>query len=1484
MSMRAWADTEPGNDTYAGADALTIGIDEEGSIGNITDDPADYYQITTGDDGTITGTIVLTGTGYVYLKIYDSNGTTELASDLVLSPGTYPVSENGRAAGNYYVAVKSYNTSTLADYTLSVAVSTPPQANDTEDNGTVGTATVISENSSITGHIGYISNGGTYDVNDYYQFTTSNDGNITITFTSSEAGHYNSIYLYDNDGTTLLGSASGYGGDSFTSNGLAAGNYYVRMYYYSAGEYSGYTLTNTVTTDGIVNDIEPNGTYGEALPMTENGSVNGHIGYRNNGGGYDMSDYYQFTTTNDGNITIAFTSTEAAHYNSIYLYDSDGTTSLGSASGYGGDSFTSTGLAAGTYYARIYYYSSGEYSGYTLTNTVTTDGVVNDIEPNGTPAEALTMSENGSVTGHIGYRVNGGDYDQSDYYQFTTTNDGNITITFSSTEATHYNSIYLYDSDGTTSLGSASGYGGDTFTSNGLAAGTYYARIYYYSAGDFSGYTLTNTVTTDGVVNDVEPNGSAAEALPMSENGSVNGHIGYRINGGSYDQSDYYEFTTTNDGDITISFTSSEPSHYNSIYLYDNDGTTSLGSQSGYGTATFTSYGLAAGTYYARIYYYSTGHYSGYTLTNTVAPADYVIDAETNNDAGTALAMLTNSTVEGHIGYRNNGGTYDTYDYYKFTTHSAGDFTLTLANLNSAYNTIQILAADGATVLHSASGYGGASVTHNDGAADTYYARVHYYSSSYFTGYTLTNSFCPDEITIIADGETTFCDGESVVLSTEDHHLSYLWSDGSTTETDAVTLTGDYSLTIDNGGGCIRTSNTISTESTPLPVAVIEADGPTEFCDGGDVTLSVPITPDTYLWSTGETTPTITVSATGDYDVLLSKNGCTAISDPIHITVNPNPVATITPDGSTEFCEGGSVELTATTADTYLWSNGETTASIIADASGDYSVTITDANGCSDMSSITSVTENANPVAGISADGPTTFCSGGSVNLMGTGGATYLWSNGETTSTINVTTSGDYSVTVFSAEGCSDLSDIISVTVEACGTLTISADGPTEFCDGGSVVLTSSEATGNIWSTGETTESIVVTTSGDYYCMNGINTSDIITVLVNANPDATISADGATEFCDGGSVNINAIAGYDSYLWSNGATSSSINVTMNGSYSVEITDNGCSATSDIISVTVNANPDATISADGPTEFCDGGSVNINATAGYDSYLWSNGETTSSINVTIDGSYSVEVTDNGCSATSSTIDVNIDVAPTVSISAISPILCYEGSVDITATTDGTSLQWQLEGIDIPGATNATYSATINGKYTCVASNGTCSTISNTIKIKYADRVAVSPAGAVSLCEPSLMMSVGVYPGSTYQWYQNNEIIVGAVSNTYTTTTVGKFYCLINKDGCTRASKLLLVNPCRLEDDANAFNLAPNPASTSFMINYEISTAGQTSFMIADITGRMIWQDTKSLSEGFYSDEFNTEQFAAGMYLVQIVYADGKHIEQQLVIEK
>src|SRR4029079_12937446 len=122
--------------------------------------------------------------------------------------------------------------------------------------------------------------------------------------------------------------------------------------------------------------------------------------------------------------------------------------------------------------------------------------------------------------------------------------------------------------------------------------------------------------------------------------------------------------------------------------------------------------------------------------------------------------------------------------------------------------------------------------------------------------------------------------------------------------------------------------------------------------------------------------------------------------------------------GRTRFCVGGSVTLTASSAASYAWSNGATTSSITVNASGSYSVTVTDANGCSATSAATNVTVNPLPAASITGSGPTTFCAGCSVTLTASSGASYAWSNGATTPSITVNDSGSYSVTVTDPHGC----------------------------------------------------------------------------------------------------------------------------------------------------------------------------------------------------------------------------------------------------------------------------------------------------------------------------------------------------------------------------------------------------------------------------------------------------------------------------------
>src|SRR5205814_9712521 len=234
-----------------------------------------------------------------------------------------------------------------------------------------------------------------------------------------------------------------------------------------------------------------------------------------------------------------------------------------------------------------------------------------------------------------------------------------------------------------------------------------------------------------------------------------------------------------------------------------------------------------------------------------------------------------------------------------------------------------------------------------------------------------------------------------------------------------------------------------------------------------------------YQWfkdgSPFATTQSINVTIAGSYTVQITNaNGCSATSAATIVTVNANPATpTITPDGPTAFCAGGSVNLPSTSATTYQWfkdgSPFATTQSINVTIAGSYTVQITNASGCSAMPAPPVVTVNANPATPtITPDGPTTFCAGASVNLNSTSATTYQWfrdgSPIATTQSILVNAPGSYTVQVTNANGCSATSAATIVTVNASpATPTITPDGSTTFCTGGSVNLTSSSATSYQW-------------------------------------------------------------------------------------------------------------------------------------------------------------------------------------------------------------------------------------------------------------------------------------------------------------------------------------------------------------------------------------------------------------------------------------
>ena len=599
-----------------------------------------------------------------------------------------------------------------------------------------------------------------------------------------------------------------------------------------------------------------------------------------------------------------------------------------------------------------------------------------------------------------------------------------------------------------------------------------------------------------------------------------------------------------------------------------------------------------------------------------------------------------------------------------------------------------------------------------------------------------------------------------------------------------VTLGVDVFVT-----SCPTASNSINI-AVSAPAATITPSGPTSFCSGGSVVLTAN-SGTSWLWSTGATTQSITVSTNETVTVdVTNADGCTATSAPTVVTVFP-PATTpnITAGGPTTFCAGGSVALISSESSGNQWKldgapiGGATGQNFVASFSGSYTVVYTNGNGCSTESAplvVNATTPPAQP--SITATGPTTFCAGGDVTLISDATSGNQWKlngaplGGQTGTTLLATAAGSYTVLVTDGNGCSAESAPVIVTVNpAPSAPSVTASGPTTFCAGGSVTLTASVADGWLWSNGATTQSITVNASGSYtvQAVNGSGctspASAATAVTVNPAPATpSITASGPTTFCAGGSVVLSAPAS-SAYLWSNGATTQSITVSASGTFSVQVTDgSGCtSAASAPVTVTVNPAPAATITPSGPTTFCTGGSVTLTASSG-DAWLWSNGETTQSITVNAAGSYSVDVTSGGCTASSTPVSVTVNPLPSVTITGPTAT-CASTAVVLDAGPGFASYLWTngatTQQITVSPASTATYGVTVTNGSGCAASD------THTVTVTPAPTTVITAPSSVCESSGGHTASVPSQPGATYAWSITNGTITSAANTSSITFAAG-----------------------------------------------------------------------------------------------------------------
>lgn len=478
-------------------------------------------------------------------------------------------------------------------------------------------------------------------------------------------------------------------------------------------------------------------------------------------------------------------------------------------------------------------------------------------------------------------------------------------------------------------------------------------------------------------------------------------------------------------------------------------------------------------------------------------------------------------------------------------------------------------------------------------------------------------------------------------------------------------------------------------------------------------------------------------------DVGGSISGCALVNAGGHYLIDDvfviETVGVVNVSADTPICEGETSTLTATPGscvETTWYELGNPVAIGVCETL-DVTPAVTTSYAAVDISGAAdTVTVVVNPLPVVNIGPDQTVCPGETITLDAVIAGTYLWSNAATTQTITVGAEDEYWVEV-TVNGCTG-SDTMDLTVINPGAIDLGPD--TTLCNGATLTLDAGPGgTGYAWSTGETTQTITVSTADDYsvdVTFNGCLASDMITVTtgaidVNLGPDLTL--------CAGQSATLDAtVAGATGYLWQDNSTLATLTTSAAGLYWAEVTDGNCT---DRDSVQITVAP-ASLDLGNDTVLCQGETLTLDAGPGSPFYVWSNGQFTQTIDVNATGNYLVSIQIGGCDLSD---DINVTV-DNLSVNLPNDQLLCEGETFLLDASNilATSYAWS------DGSTGNQLTVSTEDVYSVTVSNANCS-VTDDIEIFVIPRLVDIDVVDTLLCEgQSFMLDISHPNAQSYVW--------------------------------------------------------------------------------------------------------------------------------------